>query len=98
MRSYPDQDASSAQPRDEGRGGALSSPGRAGSEKADLQIGVRISRSEDIKLAELLLSARRQGFIYTKGQMVRAAIAMLPDEFGPDLAVRMARVFPEKGR
>ncbi len=72
--------------------------GDSGPEKADRQIGVRIARSEDIKLAELLLSARRQGFIYTKGQLVRAAIAMLPAEFGPELAVRMERSFPEKGR
>ena len=37
----------------------------SGPERADLQIAVRISRREDIKLVELLLSARRKGFIYT---------------------------------
>ena len=39
-----------------------------------------------------------QGSVYTKGQLVRAAIAMLPDSFGPELAVHMARTFPERGR
>ena len=39
-----------------------------------------------------------QGFVYTKGQLVRAAMAMLPDSFGPELAVHMARTFPERGR
>ncbi|MHB1527294.1 MAG: hypothetical protein ACYCZN_13635 [Candidatus Dormibacteria bacterium] len=42
-------------------------PPRSGPPSADLQIAVRISRREDIKLVELLLSARRKGFTYTKG-------------------------------
>ncbi len=36
-------------------------------ERADRQIAVRISSSEYIKPAELLLSVGRRGFIYTKG-------------------------------
>ncbi|MHB8393787.1 MAG: hypothetical protein ACYDC5_04645 [Candidatus Dormibacteria bacterium] len=38
--------------------------GDSGPERADPQIAVRISRSEHIKLAELLVSARRKGFTY----------------------------------
>lgn len=36
--------------------------------------------------------------IYTGGWLVRAAIAMLPGECGPELAASMARTFPGKGR
>ena len=62
------------------------------------QVAVGISRSEKIKVAELLPSERCQGVIWTDGLLVHAVTAILPAEFDLELVSRVERSVPEKGR
>ncbi len=60
-------------------------------EEAEVYLGCRIPRRQDLKLAGLMYELRRRGIKVTKTDLVRLALDDLPDDPTPDFTLRLER-------
>lgn len=60
-------------------------------EEAEVYLGCRIPRRQDLKLARLIYELRRKGIKVTKTDLVRLALDSLPDDPNPELSLRLEK-------
>ena len=60
-------------------------------EEAEVYLGCRIPRRQDLKLAGLIYELRRRGIKVTKTDLVRLALDSLPDDPDAELTLRLEK-------